>query len=157
LPRKSVDGERVAKRSRYARATMTQSIENYALIGNLRCAALVGRNGSIDWWCVPNFDSPACFAALLGTREHGRWIVAPRGRPRRTERRYRDGTLVLETEFHNDEGSVRLVDTMAIFDGRTDIVRVVEGIRGRVAMHLELILRFGYGAVVPWVRRIDGS
>src|SRR5207237_10103533 len=94
---------------------MLQNIADYALIGNTRTAALVGRDGSIDWFCVPRFDSPACFAALLGTREHGRWLLAPRGKVLRTQRRYRDRTLVLETEFETSQGAVRIVECMSLW------------------------------------------
>jgi GH15 family glucan-1,4-alpha-glucosidase len=132
-------------------------IEHYALIGNTRTAALVGRNGSIDWFCAPRFDSNACFAALLGTSDHGRWLLAPAHHSRRVRRRYRDGTLVLETDFETSEGIVRVVDAMPLWSGRTDLVRVVEGLRGRVAMRMELVIRFGYGAIVPWVHRVDGA
>ena len=131
-------------------------IEDYALLGNTRSAALVSRQGSIDWLCVPRFDGRACFAALLGTPEHGRWLVAPRSEVRRVRRRYRDETLVLETELTTAEGVVRIVDCMSLWPDRTDIIRVVEGLRGRVSMHTELILRFGYGVVIPWVRRVNG-
>src|SRR5438445_4413971 len=102
---------------------MPLRIEDYALLGNTRTAALVGRDGSIDWMCVPRFDSPACFAALIGTREHGRWLLAPRGRVRRTQRRYRDRTLVLETEFETSQGAVRVVDCMSLWQERTDLIR----------------------------------
>jgi GH15 family glucan-1,4-alpha-glucosidase len=128
-------------------------IEDYALIGNTRTAALVSRHGSIDWWCSPRFDSPACFAALLGGPQNGRWLIAPRGTVTRVARRYRPNALVLETEMHTREGAVRLIDCMALRNGRTDIVRILEGVRGSVAMSVELVIRFGYGAVVPWVRR----
>ena len=127
------------------------------MIGNTRTAALVGRNGSIDWFCVPRFDSPACFAALLGKPEHGRWLIAPDGRVKRTHRRYRDKTLVLETTMDTATGAVRIVDCMPLWGDRTDVIRLVEGVRGRVHMHMELIIRCGYGIVVPWVRRIDGA
>jgi len=132
-------------------------IEDYAMIGNNRTAALVGRNGSIDWLCAPRFDAPACFAALLGTPDHGRWLLAPRGAVRRIERRYRDRTLVLETDFHAAGGAVRIVDCMPGWEERTDVVRIVEGLRGRVRMHMELVIRGGYGVIVPWVRRVDGA
>jgi GH15 family glucan-1,4-alpha-glucosidase len=127
-------------------------IEDYALVGNTRTAALVSRDGSIDWWCVPRFDSPACFAALVGNREHGRFRIGPAGAAR-TTRRYVDDTLVLETEFRVGRAAARLIDCMAMLPGRTDIVRIVEGVRGTVAMDVDLTIRFGYGAVVPWVRR----
>ena len=132
-------------------------IEDYALIGDTQTAALVGRDGSIDWLCLPRFDSGACFAALLGDRSNGRWLIAPsEGSMKRVERRYRDSTLVLETEFTTDSGTVRLVDCMPPRGDAPDLVRVVEGVTGRVAMQMELIIRFDYGAIIPWVRRADG-
>src|ERR1700722_1037305 len=132
-------------------------IEDYALIGDCRSAALVSREGSIDWCCCPRFDSEACFAALLGAPEHGRWSIAPQV-PARITRRYRPKTLVLETHFETDEGEATLIDFMPMSGHPSTIVRLVKGVRGRVAMHTELILRFGYGAVVPWVTRLeDGS
>ncbi len=134
---------------------MGQQIEDYALIGDTQTAALVGRDGSIDWWCVPRFDSGAVFAALLGTPDHGRWQLAPAGGIQRIERRYRDDTLVLETTFHTDNGSVRVTDCMPVRGKSVDIVRVVEGLSGRVPIHMELILRFDYGSIVPWVGRSD--
>ena len=133
-------------------------IEDYALIGDTQTAALVGRNGSIDWLCLPRFDSGACFAALLGTSEHGHWQIGPADPARaRVTRRYRPGTLVLETDVTTPEGEVRVVDCMPIRDEAPDVVRVVEGISGRVAMRMELVIRFDYGAAVPWVRRLDGA
>ena len=132
---------------------MASRIEDYALIGNCQTAALVGRDGSIDWLCVPRFDSPACFAALLGTRDHGRWQVAPAAPARSVRRRYRDDTLVLETEYTTDDGVVTVVDAMP-FDG-PQVVRLVIGREGRVAMRMELVIRFDYGSLVPWVRRAD--
>lgn len=129
-------------------------IEDYAIIGNTRTAALVGRNGSIDWLCLPRFDAPSCFSALVGTPEDGRWIIAPRATPRRVSRRYLGDTLVLETTFELAEGAVTLTDFMPIHDGDWhDIVRVVRGVRGTVEMETELIFRFDYGRTVPWVRR----
>src|SRR5690349_14948765 len=133
---------------------MTTRIEDYAMIGNMRSAALVGRDGSIDWLCVPRFDSGACFAALLGAPEHGRWLVAPRGGVRRTRRAYREGTLVLETEFETEDGVVKLIDCMRPRDRHPSVIRVVEGVRGRVPMQMELVIRFDYGSIVPWVRRL---
>ena len=132
---------------------MNLRIEDYALIGDTQTVALVGRNGSIDWLCFPRFDSGACFAALLGTPDHGRWIVAPRDAVRNTRRRYRDGSLVLETEFETDTGVVRVTDCMPPRGLDPDVVRVVEGVSGEVAMRSELVIRFDYGSVVPWVRR----
>jgi len=136
---------------------MALRIEDYALIGNTRAAALVGRDGSIDWLCAPRFDSRASFAALLGTREHGRWLLAPRQRPRAVRRRYRDQTLVLETDFEVASGAVRVIDCMPLWPERTDLVRIVECLRGRVPMRMEFILRCGYGIVTPWVRRVDDA
>jgi GH15 family glucan-1,4-alpha-glucosidase len=133
---------------------MPAPIEDYALIGDCRTAALVGRDGSIDWLCWPRFDSEACFAALLGTREHGRWLIAPRTRAR-IRRRYRPNTLVLETHFDTDEGAATLVDFMPFDGSHSTIVRCVYGTRGQLAMRTELILRFGYGAIVPWVSRLE--
>jgi GH15 family glucan-1,4-alpha-glucosidase len=132
-------------------------IEQYAFLSDTYSAALVGSDGSIDWLAFPRFDSPACFAALLGTPEHGRWLLAPAGGVRRVERRYRTGTLVLETVFHTDEGEVAVVDCMPPRDGQLDVVRVVEGRRGRVQMRMDLLPRFDLGLTYPWVRRVDGS
>ena len=131
---------------------MALRIEDYALIGDTQSAALVGKDGSIDWLCLPRFDSGACFAALLGTREHGRWLLTPEAPVRRTRRGYRGDSLVLETELHTDDGVVRLVDGMPIRTRWPDLVRLVEGVKGRVRMRMELIIRFDYGSIVPWVR-----
>lgn len=128
-------------------------IEDYALIGDCETAALVGRNGSIDWLCFPRFDSAACFAALLGTPEHGRWLIAPATPVTAVRRRYRGDTLILETEFDTAEGSVVLIDFMPVRSGLPDLVRIVAGRRGRVPMRLDLAVRFDYGSVVPWVRQ----
>ncbi len=136
---------------------MSRPIEDYALIGDMQTAALVGRDGSVDWLCLPRFDSGACFAALLGCREHGRWLVAPADGASRTSRRYLGDSLVLETEMETDAGVVRLVDFMPPRETRPDLVRVVEGVRGRVPMRMELVVRFDYGSVVPWVRRLDSA
>jgi GH15 family glucan-1,4-alpha-glucosidase len=133
-------------------------IEDYALIGDCHSAALVGRDGSIDWLCWPRFDSPACFAALLGEPRHGRWKISPAEQILSTRRRYRGDTLILETEFETAAGAVTLVDFMPVQGRQCDLVRLVIGRRGRVAMDLELILRFDYGASVPWVSRLpDGT
>jgi GH15 family glucan-1,4-alpha-glucosidase len=134
---------------------VSSRIEQYALIGDTQTAALVADDGSIDWLCVPRFDSAACFAALLGDERNGRWQIAPAAGTRATRRRYRDGTLVLETEFDTPEGTVRVVDCMPIRDRTIDVVRIVEGVRGAVPMHVELWVRFDYGSVVPWVRATD--
>ncbi len=133
---------------------MASRIEDYALIGDCETAALVGRDGSVDWLCWPRFDSDACFAALLGEPKHGRWRIAPNG-PTRVTRRYRDDTLILETRFDTAEGAVTLVDFMPPRNDESDLVRLLIGERGRVPMSLELILRFGYGAIVPWVSRTE--
>jgi GH15 family glucan-1,4-alpha-glucosidase len=133
-------------------------IEDYALIGDLQTSALVGRNGSVDWLCLPRFDSASCFAALLGEERHGRWLIAPAGEVRGSSRRYREGTLILETDFETADGAVRLIDFMPLRDGGApQLMRVVQGLRGRVPMRMQLILRFEYGLVVPWVQRVpDG-
>ncbi len=131
-------------------------IEDYGLIGDTQTAALVGRDGSIDWLCLPRFDSGACFAALLGDRSNGRWQLAPRA-PARVERRYVPGTLVLETTFHTDDGGVRITDFMPIRTDVPDLVRVVEGVYGSVDMEMDLTVRTDYGVAVPWVRRLDGA
>ncbi len=131
-------------------------IEDYGLIGDTHTAALVHRSGSIDWLCLPRFDSPACFAALLGDESHGHWKIAPVEEPTAIRRRYRDGTLVLETEFETPSGCVRLVDCMPIRDRNPDIVRLVEGVRGCVQLRMQLVIRFDYGSVVPWVQA-DGD
>jgi GH15 family glucan-1,4-alpha-glucosidase len=138
------------------RISMALPIENYALIGDCHTAALVGCDGSIDWLCFPRFDSGACFAALLGGPEHGRWLLAPAANVNRVRRRYRNDSLILETEFDTEEGSVRVIDFMPLSDQRWDLVRIVEGLRGKVALRMELIVRFDYGSIVPWVRRSDG-
>jgi GH15 family glucan-1,4-alpha-glucosidase len=132
---------------------MPLPIEDYALIGDCHTAALVGRDGSIDWLCLPRFDSGACFAALLGGPEHGRWSIAPVGEVRNVRRRYRDGTLILETEFETEDGAVRIVDCMPVSNERCDVVRLVVGLRGRVSLRMELVIRFDYGSIVPWVRK----
>src|SRR6188508_917374 len=132
---------------------MAMRIEDYAMIGDCRTAALVSRDGSVDWLCLPRFDSGACFAALLGTEQHGRWLLAPESEPRRVERRYRPGTLILETDFDTAEGAVRITDFMPPRLENPRIVRIVEGLRGRVQMRMQLVVRFDYGSSVPWVRR----
>ena len=132
---------------------MPLRIEDYALIGDCESAALVGRDGSIDWLCWPRFDSDACFAALLGDASHGRWLIAPAGDHGRVTRRYRDNTLILETRFETESGAATLIDFIPIRDGRTDLIRLVVGERGTVKMHTELVIRFGYGKTVPWVTR----
>jgi GH15 family glucan-1,4-alpha-glucosidase len=136
---------------------MALRIEEYAMIGDCETAALVGLDGSIDWLCWPRFDSPACFANLLGKPENGRWLIAPKEAPLRTSRRYRPGTLVLETEFQTATGTAAVVDFMPPADGTADLVRLVVGRASRVRFHTELVVRFDYGATVPWVSRLkDG-
>jgi len=132
-------------------------IEDYAMIGDLHTAALVSTEGSIDWLCLPRFDSPACFAALLDTPDAGRWLLAPADGGRCTRRGYRPGTLVLVSEWENEEGHVRVTDFMPPRDEVADIVRIVEGVRGSVRMRGELVLRFDYGHIVPWVRKVPGG
>ncbi len=134
---------------------MPSRIEDYALIGDCRAVALVARDGSVDWLCTPRFDSAACFAALLGDPEHGRWLLAPAGAVRATRRRYREGTLVLETEFETDEGTVAVVDCMPPGGRGHDLVRRVEGRGGRVPMRMQLVIRFDYGSIVPWVQQTE--
>ena len=132
-------------------------IEDHALIGDLETAALVTRDGVIDWLCVPRFDSGAVFAALLGSENNGHWTIQPSGDFRSTSRRYRGDTLVLETELETEDGAVRLTDFMPPRVKNPDVVRIVEGVRGRVEMRMELVLRFDYGSIVPWVRSVEGT
>ena len=134
---------------------MPSLIEDYALIGDCHTAALVARDGSIDWLCFPRFDGGACFAALLGNEEHGHWMIAPAGDVRRVDRRYRDGTLVLETNYETADGEVTLIDCMPPRSRAPDLVRVVVGRRGQVRMRMQLIIRFDYGSIIPWVSRTD--
>ncbi|MCA4134304.1 glycoside hydrolase family 15 protein [Arthrobacter sp. M4] len=133
------------------------NIEDYAIIGDLHTAALISRNGSIDWLCLPRFDSPACFAGLLDSPAAGRWLLAPAGASVCTRRRYVPDTLVLETEWDTPDGTVRVIDFMPVRDEVVDLVRIVEGVRGTVPMYGELVLRFDYGSIVPWVRKTPGG
>ena len=135
---------------------MPLRIEDYGLIGDTQTVALVGRDGSIDWLCLPRFDAGACFAALLGGPEHGRWCIAPASGQHAQTRRYRGDSLVLEQEFQTATGTVRLIDVMPIRQREPDLVRAVEGLSGQVDMHMDLTVRFDYGSVVPWVRTVDG-
>ena len=132
-------------------------IEDHAVVGDTHTMALVGTDGSVDWLCLPRFDSGACFAALLGDEDNGRWQVCPRGLSEgvvlRTTQRYRGASLVLETEFETATGVVRVVDAMPVRNGHADLVRRVEGVRGEVEMAMRWVMRFGYGAATPWVRR----
>ncbi|MBM0107785.1 glycoside hydrolase family 15 protein [Steroidobacter sp. S1-65] len=135
---------------------VSRHIEDYGLIGDCESAALVGRDGSIDWLCWPRFDSDACFAALLGGPEHGRWLLAPSDTTAQSTRSYREDTLILETRFQTESGSVLVVDFMPPRSGSaSDLMRLVIGERGVVPMHLELVVRFGYGVATPWVTRIN--
>ena len=134
---------------------MPLRIEDYAIIGNCETAALVGRNGSIDWLCLPRFDSAACFSALLGGPDHGRWLIAPTQNDVRITRRYVGDTLVLETVFTTNDGSASLTDFMYRRNGSSELVRIVKGIQGEVSMRTEIIVRFDYGAIVPWVSQQD--
>ena len=136
---------------------MALRIEDYALIGDCKTAALVGRDGSIDWLCWPRFDSPACFAALLGTADNGRWLIAPAQSPVTVSRQYRPGTLILETEFQSETGNAAIIDFMPLGDG-ADLVTIVVGRSGRMEFRTEIVVRFNYGATVPWVSRLgDGT
>jgi GH15 family glucan-1,4-alpha-glucosidase len=136
---------------------MSLPLEQYAMIGDCQTAALVGSNGSIDWLCFPRFDSAACFGALLGKPENGRWLLAPKDEPTATRRRYRDDTLILETDFETQDGAVTVIDCMPPRTQEPDLIRMVVGRRGTVRMRMELTIRFDYGSVVPWVRRVDGG
>jgi GH15 family glucan-1,4-alpha-glucosidase len=133
---------------------MALRIDDYALIGDCRTTALIGRDGSVDWLCWPRFDSAACFAALLGTVDHGRWLIGPKVPTLNVSRRYRRGTLVLETEFETSSGTAAIIDFMPPGDG-ADLVRIVTGLSGRVDFQTELLIRFNYGATVPWVTTLD--
>ncbi len=142
----------------FTEADLPLRIEDYALVGDCRTAALVGRNGSIDWLCWPRFDSNACFAALLGTSEHGRWRLCPADPAALVTRAYLGDTLILETIFETAEGRVSLIDFMSIGSANSSVVRLVKGLRGKVSMRMHLILRFDYGTTVPWVTQLeDGS
>ena len=133
-------------------------IEDYGLVGDMQAAALVGRDGAVDWLCLPRFDSPSCFAALLGDERHGRWLLAPTGEVRTTSRGYRPGTLVLETEFETSEGAVRVIDFMPRrAAGPPRLMRIVEGVRGRVPIQMELSLRPDYASIVPWLESGPGG
>src|SRR6516164_6276474 len=133
---------------------MPARIEDYALIGDCETAALVARDGSIDWLCWPRFDSDACFAALLGTPANGRWLLAPASGVNNTSRRYRDHTLILETRFETADGAVTVIDFMPPRSGHSDLVRIVRGESGQVRMGMELTIRFDYGLSVPWISSV---
>src|SRR3954452_20978360 len=161
---RSPDGPTAAKgastcrtRADFPEGGMALPIEDYAVVGDTQTAGLIGKDGSVDWLCFPRFDSGAMFAALLGTEDHGRWLIAPAADVRAVRRRYRGDSLVLQTEFDTDEGTVRLIDFMPPRGEAPDLVRIVEGVRGRVSMRMEVRLRSDYGRVVPWVYREDGD
>jgi GH15 family glucan-1,4-alpha-glucosidase len=132
---------------------MASRIEDYALLGNCRTAALVSKTGSIDWLCFPRFDSAACFAALLGTSENGRWHIGPSSRVISVSRRYLEGTLILETTFTTDDGEARIIDFMPSTFRHSSVARIVVGVRGSVRFSMDLAMRFDYGHTVPWVER----
>src|SRR5690348_3487832 len=136
---------------------MAARIEDYALIGDCQTAALVDNAGSIDWLCWPAFSSEACFAKLLGTDDNGFWKIAPSEGEWKTSRKYRDHTLIIETIFESTAGAVRLTDFMPVRGKNSDVVRIVEGIRGTVRICMELVLRFDYGRSIPWVTRLDNG
>jgi GH15 family glucan-1,4-alpha-glucosidase len=135
---------------------MALALEDYALLGDTQAAALVGRDGSIDWLCLPRFDSGACFAGLLGTPDHGRWVLAPESPIIEQRWRYQPDTLILECEYRTAEGAVRVTDFMPPRETRPDVVRIVEGLEGKVPMTMELVIRFDYGLQIPWVQQEDG-
>src|SRR5229473_3195393 len=137
------------------RKKLSCRIEDYGLIGDCETAALVGRDGSIDWLCWPAFDSDACFAALLGTHKHGRWRIAPTKQVVKSSRRYWDNTLILETRFETASGVVALIDFMPPRGHASDVVRLVRGVTGRVKLTMELVIRFGFGIDIPWVKRTE--
>lgn len=136
---------------------MALRIEDYALLGDCESAALLGRDGSVDWLCWPRFDSPAFLAALLGTPEHGRWLLAPADPQARSRRRYREGTVILETLWETATGSALVTDFMPVRDDSPHLVRIISDVRGELAFRMELVLRFDYGDTVPWVTRLDGG
>jgi len=136
-------------------ATKNTRIEDYAFLSDTQTGALVSRNGCVDWLCFPRFDSPACFASLLGSAQNGHWRFFPEEEVTATRRRYRGETLILETEIETKSGAVRLIDFMPPRGESPDIVRIVEGIAGEVEMNAELVIRYDYGSTLPWVRRLE--
>src|SRR5438128_9618276 len=132
-------------------------IEDYGFLSDTQTAALVSRDGCVDWLCFPRFDSGACFASLLGTRDNGHWRFWPKEKIGKTSRRYRGDTLILETDIETKSGAVRLIDFMPPRGENPDIIRIVEGLRGEVAMRMDLIIRFDYGRTIPWVRKAHGG
>src|SRR5258708_37441337 len=135
---------------------MAERIEDYAIVGDLQTVGLIGRSGSVDWLCFPRFDSGSVFSALLGSPEHGRWLIAPASGGHATEWRYREDTLILESEWQTDTGRVRLIDFMPQRETKPDIVRIVECLEGHVEMRTELVMRFDYGSGVPGGKPTDG-
>src|SRR5438045_7011108 len=140
-----------------ARMKSQTKIEDYALLSDTQTGVLVSRDGCIDWLCFPRFDSPACFASLLGEKKNGHWRFFPEEKVEKTRRQYRGDTLILETEIETKSGAVRLTDFMPPRGENPDIIRIVEGLGGKVSMHMELIIRFDYGQIVPWVRKCHGG
>src|SRR6201989_45391 len=134
---------------------VSSTIEDYGLIGDCETAGLVGRDGSIDWLCWPAFDSDACFAAILGTEKHGRWKIAPADDVTNISRRYLGDTLILETRFETGSGIITIVDFMPPRGKASDIIRLVRGISGRVKLRMELVIRFGFGTDIPWVKKSE--
>src|SRR5262245_11724842 len=155
--RRRLRGRRTHGNGARACVRMTRRIEDYALLSDLQSAALVHRFGSVDWCCFPRFDSGACFAALLGEPRHGRWLLAPVGEVKRSSRRYRADTLILESVYETVDGAVRAIDFMPPRGNAPDIVRIVEGLDGSVPMRSELVIRFDFGRIVPWMREVDGA
>src|SRR6185503_7945418 len=138
-------------------AQATTKIEDYGFLSDTQSGALVSRDGCVDWLCLPRFDSPACFASLLGESKNGHWRFFPEEEATEITRRYRGDTLILETSMKTTGGTVRLIDFMPPRGTNPDLVRIVEGVSGEVKMHMELIIRFDYGLVIPWVRQAHGG
>lgn len=136
---------------------MSLPIEDYALIGDCETAALISRYGSIDWMCVPRFDSGACFASLLGNEHNGRWLIAPADRITSVSRRYRPGTLILETDYETQSGSVRVIDFMPVREEHAEVIRIVQGLDKKLVMKTELVIRFDYGVYEPWIINNDNG
>src|SRR6185437_11638407 len=146
----------MAERKKREKALLhAAAIEDYCVIGDCETAALVSREGSIDWLCWPTFSSGACFAALMGTRDHGFWKIAPEGKIKAVRRQYRAHTLVMETTFETAKGEACVIDFMPLRDKHSSVVRIVRGIRGKVAMRMDLAIRFDYGRTTPWVTSMN--
>src|SRR6266536_2815413 len=143
--------------TRHLEALVPLPIEDYAVVGDMQTAALIGTDGSVDWLCFPRFDSGACFAALLGDADNGRWLLAPVDEPRHVTRAYAGDTMILETVFQTGTGTVKLIDFMPPRGREPDLIRIVEGVNGRVRMRMDLRIRFDYGSRIPWVRRRHGA